>query len=160
MLFFLFPFLPFLSESINENSIYESILNEPYYDTKIKLGETLGCINTKSSNELLKKLLTNPYHWNREAAIAGILSCKKPEFNEPLIKVFLTDPIISSRIRREFVRNIDFYIGTIIKVYETETNPKYKNILYNLIAISPNSEEYFTRQIETKSNPKTKEIQK
>ena len=58
------------------------------------------------------------------------------------------------------MRNMDFYIETIIKIYETETNPKYKNILHNLIAISPNSEEYFTRQIETKSNPKTKEIQK
>lgn len=160
MLFFLSSFLPILSESINEITIYESILKESYYDTKLKLGETLGSINTKSSNELLKKLLTNPYHWNREAAIAGIITCKKVEFNELLIKVFLTDPIISSRIRREFARNIDFYIETIIKVYETETNPKYKNILYNLIAISPNSDEYFARQIETKSNPKTKEIQK
>ena len=160
MLFFLFYLLPFFSESINENTIYESILKESYYETKIKLGETLGSINTKSSDELLKKLLINPYHWNREAAIAGILTSKKPEFNELVIKVFLTDPIISSRIRREFMRNMDFYIETIIKTYETETNPKYKNILHNLIAISPNSEEYFTRQIETKSNPKTKEIQK
>jgi hypothetical protein len=156
---FTYSILPIQSDSLEETTIYESILQEPYYDSKIQLGEKLGTIKTQASNELLKKLLENPYHWNREAAVAGILVGNEKEFIEILIKQFLTDPILRSRIRKGIVSNIHLYIKELIQIYEKETNPSNRDLLISLIAISPDSEEYFKKKMEHPIENKPENLQ-
>lgn len=150
--------LQIFPEEQYENYLYDSILKESYYDEKIKLGEQLGKIKSKTSKTLLTLLLDNPYHWNREAAIAGILTEHKPDWNEIVIKFYLKDPFLKSRIRRGIIKDIQLYFNDLIKFYESEPNPIHKNQLHKLIVISPNSEDYFREQFE--ATKETRELEK
>lgn len=150
-LFALLISLQIQSEPKEEDTIYELILQEPYHDIKMQLGAKLGKLGTRESMDFLRKLLENPYYWNREAALEGIFLENRIEFKEILIKQFLTDSILRPKIRKGIISQISFYIDDIKQIYEKEKSPTTRGLLLSLIAISPDSEVYFQKITEDKN---------
>ncbi|MBN1413085.1 MAG: HEAT repeat domain-containing protein [Spirochaetales bacterium] len=101
------------------DKLYKAVLNEDFFDEKIKLGGKLGRVKIPETGKLLRQLLEDDSYWNRIAAAEGILAFGDKELDKLLVQTALKDFMIED----EVIRRIKKAPKRFLHFLESEYNP-------------------------------------
>lgn len=118
----------------SEQSLYQSILDQPELNKKINTARQLAKNQTNGSRELLLKLLEADSYWDREAAVYGLFDLKSNIPFEPLLEKLLDDHMIRGTIASEFKKNINTWYPLLEKEFQQRESWNERQILLDVIA--------------------------